>query len=131
MRLEVGRKFERDGVEVLALPIGSGRSEFVLSKLAELRKLPALIIRNGEMDQWRFDGAFKHENRLYLHGPFLSGLFLEEVIEKSFSASLPYLSRLIRALITLKSQGRMPEFLQTDSVISLRMGVSFFFPLLS
>jgi hypothetical protein len=128
MRLEVGRKFERDGAEVLALPISSGRSEFVLNKLAELRKLPALIIRDGEMDQWRFEGAFKHENRLYLHGPFLSGLFLEEAIQKSFSAALPYLGRLIRALVSLKSWGQIPDFLQTDSVYFLEDGGILFLP---
>ena len=49
MNLEVGKKLERDGADVLAFPVGVGRSEFALRKLAELRKLPALIIRNGEV----------------------------------------------------------------------------------
>ena len=84
-----GRKLRREDTEVLAIPVGVGRSEFVLTKLAELRKLPARIVRDGQIDQWRFDGVLKHEGRLYLHGPYLGGIFLEEAIQKTFSAALP------------------------------------------
>ena len=123
-----GRKLRREDTEVLAIPVGVGRSEFVLTKLADLRKLPARIVRDGQIDQWRFDGVLKHEGRLYLHGPYLGGIFLEEAIQKSFSAALPYLSRLIRALVVLKSRGQIIEYLQTDSVYFLDDGGVLFFP---
>ncbi len=121
-------RLAREGRDVLAVPVGMGRSEFVLMKLAELRKLPAEIIRDGEIAEWRFDGVMEHEGRLYLHGPYLGGIFLEEAIQKSFPAALPYLSRLIRALVALERRGRILEFIQTDSVYFLENGGVLFFP---
>jgi hypothetical protein len=128
MSLGLGVRLSREGTDVLAIPVGVGRSEFVLTKLAELRKLPAQIIRDGEVAEWRFDGVLKHEGRLYLHGPYLGGVFLEEAIQRSFPAALPYLSRLIRALIALERRGRIVEFIQTDSVYFLEDGGILFLP---
>ncbi len=128
MSLELGGRLAREGTDVLAIPVGVGRSEFVLTKLAELRKLPAQIIRDGEIAEWRFDGVLKHEGRLYLHGPYLGGVFLEEAIRKSFPAALPYLNRLIRALVALERRGRILEFIQTDSVYFLEEGGVLFLP---
>ena len=128
MNSGLGVRLALEGGDLLAVPVGMSRSEFVLMKLAQLRKLPAEIIRDGEMAEWRFDGVMKHEGRLYLHGPYLGGIFLEEAIQKSFPAALPYLSRLIRALVALERRGRILEFLQTDSVYFLEDGGVLFFP---
>jgi hypothetical protein len=128
MNTGLGEKLLREDTEVLAIPVGVSRNEFVLTKLAELRKIPAQIIRNGEFTEWRFEGVLKHQGRLYLHGPYLGGVFLEEVIQKSFPAALPYLNRLIRALETLQRQGRILEFIQTDSVYFLEDGGILFLP---
>jgi len=128
MSLGLGGRLGREGTDVLAIPVGVGRSEFVLTKLAELRKLPAQIIRDGEIAEWRFDGVLKHEGRLYLHGPYLGGVFLEEAIQKSFTAALPYLNRLIRALVALKGRGQILDFIQTDSVYFLEDGGILFLP---
>lgn len=128
MNSGLGVRLAREGGDVLAVPVGMSRSEFVLMKLAELRKLPADIIRDGEMAEWRFDGVMKHEGRLYLQGPYLEGIFLEEAIQKSFPAALPYLSRLIRAMVALERRGRTLEFIQTDSVYFLEDGGVLFFP---
>jgi hypothetical protein len=128
MSVGLGGRISRENEEVLAVPVGVSRNEFVLTKLAELRKLPAQIIRDGEIAEWHFDGVLKHEGRLYLHGPYLGGIFLEQTIQKSFSAATPYLNRLIRALITLKHRGRMLDFIQTDSVYFLEDGGILFFP---
>jgi len=128
MSLGLGGRLGREGTDVLAIPVGVSRSEFVLTKLAELRKLPAQIIRDGEIAEWRFDGVLKHEGRLYLHGPYLGGVFLEEAIQKSFTAALPYLNRLIRALVALKGRGQILDFIQTDSVYFLEDGGILFLP---
>ncbi len=128
MNTGLGEKLLREDTEVLAIPVGVSRNEFVLTKLAELRKIPAQIIRNGEFTEWRFEGVLKHQGRLYLHGPYLGGVFLEEAIQKSFPAALPYLIRLIRALEALQRQGRILEFIQTDSVYFLEDGGILFLP---
>jgi len=125
---EFGGRLVREGVDVLALPAGTGRSEFALSKLAELRKLPSRIVRDGEIDHWRIDGVIKQDRQLYLHGPFLEGIFLEEAIGKTFSAALPYLSRLVRAVLALRRRGEELEFIQTDSVYFLEDGGVLFLP---
>jgi hypothetical protein len=128
MNAGLGGRLAREGGDVLAVPVGVSRSEFVLTKLAELRKLPAEIIRDGEIAEWRFEGVMKHDGRLYLHGRYLEGIFLEEAVQKSFPAALPYLSRLIRALVALERRGRILEFIQTDSVYFLEDGGVLFFP---
>lgn len=128
MRADLGVKLEREGRDVLAIPVGVSRHEFVLTKLAGLRKLPGHIIRDGEIEEWQIDGVFKHEGRLYLHGPHLDGLFLEEAIQKSFPAALPFLIRLVRALVALKHRGLGLEFIQTDSIYFLEEGGILFLP---
>jgi len=128
MRADLGGKLVREGRDVLAIPVGVSKNDFVLTKLAELRKLPGHIIRDWEIEEWRFDGAFKHEGRLYLHGPHLDGLFLEEAIQKSFPAALPYLTRLTHALMVLKRRGFGLEFIQTDSIYFLEDGGILFLP---
>lgn len=128
MRADLGGKLEREGRDVLAIPVGVSKNDFILTKLGELRKLPGHIIRDWKIEEWRIDGAFKHEGRLYLHGPHLSGLFLEEAIQKSFPAALPYLTRLAHALVVLKRLGFGVEFIQTDSVYFLEEGGILFLP---
>ena len=81
MSVGFGGRLTREDGEVLAVPVGVSRKEFVLTKLAELRKLPAQIIRDGETAEWFFDGVLKHEGRLYLRGPYLKGIFLEQAIQ--------------------------------------------------
>jgi hypothetical protein len=128
MRADLGRKLEREGRDVLAIPVGVSKNDFILTKLGELRKLPGHIIRDAEIEEWRIEGAFKHEGRLYLHGPHLRGLFLEMAIQKSFPAALPYLTRLAHALVVLKRQGSSLEFVQTDSIYFLEEGGILFLP---
>jgi hypothetical protein len=128
MSVDLGRKLEREGRDVLAIPVGVGKNDFVLTKLGELRKLPGHIIRDGEIEEWRIEGAFRHEGRLYLHGPHLGGLFLEEAIQKSFPAALPYLTRLAHALVALKARSLSLEFIQTDSIYFLEEGGILFLP---
>ena len=128
MRADLGGKLEREGRDVLAIPVGVSKNDFILTKLGELRKLPGHIIRDWKIEEWRIDGAFKHEGRLYLHGPHLGGLFLEEAIQKSFPAALPYLTRLAHALVVLKRLGFGVEFIQTDSVYFLEEGGILFLP---
>ena len=128
MSADLGRKLEREGRDVLAIPVGVGKNDFVLTKLGELRKLPGHIIRDGEIEEWRIEGAFRHEGRLYLHGPHLGGLFLEEAIQKSFPAALPYLTRLAHALVALKARSLSLEFIQTDSIYFLEEGGILFLP---
>ena len=53
MSFGLGGRLAQEGRDVLAIPVGVSRSEFVLTKLAELRKLPAQIIRDGETAEWR------------------------------------------------------------------------------
>ncbi len=128
MSYDIGRKLLREGIEVLAIPVSVSRNEFVLTKLSGLRNIPGFIVRDGEIREWRIEGFFKHENRLYLQGPYLEGSFLEEVTGKSFAAVLPYLIRLVNGLLALKRQGLSIESLQTDSVYFLERGGVLFLP---
>ena len=128
MNVDLGRKFQREGRNVLAIPIGITRNEIVLTKFADLRNIPGWIVKEWEIREWRIEGFFKHENRLYLHGPHAEGLFLEEAIQRSFTAVIPYLIRLVDALVTLKRRNIDLQFIQTDSVYFLDEGGVLFLP---
>jgi hypothetical protein len=129
MKVELPEKLPREGTDVLAIPVGLGRNDFVLTKFADLRAIPGRLVRDGEVEEWRLTGFFKHQERLYLYGPFLKGRFLSEVIEGSWEQSLPYLIRLVDALLRLAAQELLPEYLQADAVHFPDEGGVLFLPL--
>jgi hypothetical protein len=146
---------EHENRKVLAIPIGMGRNEFALAKLAEVRNKPGWIVRDGTVSEWRVEGFFKHEETLYLFGPYLAGRFLEQELARAGvpavgpaaesevqpAASLPGESRtaralpalrvlgtLIKALLTLQGAGHPVEELQTDAVCFLEEDGVLFLP---
>jgi hypothetical protein len=108
----------RDGRPVLAVPVGAGRNEIVLTKLRGLRTSPGFRVAAGSVQERHLDGFYQEEGRLYLYGPWEPGLTLEEVLEQG--EALPYLRRLAQALVALG--GRRPEELATDAVRFLEDG---------
>jgi hypothetical protein len=126
--LDLPRRLTREETDVLAIPIGISRNEFVLTKLSGLRSLPGLLITDGELREWPIEGFFKHENRLYLYGPYLQGTFLAALMQKPYKAVLPFLIRLAQALMLLKRKEVTIDFLQTDSVYFPDSGGVLFLP---
>jgi hypothetical protein len=108
----------RDGRPVLAIPVGSGRNEIVLTKLRGLRTAPGFRVGTEGVGERFLEGFYQEGGRLYLYGPWEPGPTLEEVLQGG--EALPHLARLARALVRLGE--RRPQELATDAVRFLEDG---------
>jgi hypothetical protein len=124
--LELPVKALREGREVLAIPIGMSRNQFALSKLSGLRTTPGFRVAAPRVEEWYMEGFFSLNERLALFGGYEPGVFLEEILARGAEECLPYLIRLLEALLALGE--RRPEFLQTDAVRFLEDGAVLLLP---
>jgi hypothetical protein len=108
----------REGRPVLAIPVGLGRNEIVLTKLRGLRTSPGFRVGADGVAERYLEGFYQEEGRLYLYGPWEPGVTLEEVLEQG--KALPCLRGLAQALVALGD--RRPEELATDAVRFLEDG---------
>ena len=118
MSLQLPARRLRDGRPVLAIPVGLGRNEIVLTKLKGLRTAPGYRVGPDGVRERFLEGFYKEGDRLYLYGPWEPGVTLEEVLERG--EALPYLRRLAQALAALGE--RRPAELATDAVRFLEDG---------
>jgi hypothetical protein len=116
--LQLPARRTRDGRPVLAIPVGQGRSEIVLTKLRGLRTSPGFRVGHDGVRERFFEGFYQEEGRLYIYGPWEPGVSLEEALEQG--QALPSLRRLAQALLELGD--RRPRELATDAVRFLEDG---------
>lgn len=138
MSLPLPTLLQREGRQVLAIPLAARRNEYVLRMLPDLRSAPGYRVEAGRIEEWRLEGFFSDEGRLYLYGPGEPGRLLETVIgdetgrgadpERGGEAALPFLARLAQALVHLEEAGIVLERLQSDSVVFLESGGVLFLP---
>jgi hypothetical protein len=126
MSLELPARALREGREVLAIPIGLSRNQFALTKLSGLRTSPGFRIAPPQIKEWYLEGFFTLGERLALYGPYEPGVLLEQILDRSAEDFLPYLVRLLEALLALGD--RRPESLQTDAVRFLEDGAVLLLP---
>jgi hypothetical protein len=126
MSLELPAKALREGREVLAIPIGASRNQFALTKLSGLRTSPGFRVAPPRVEEWYLEGFFTLEERLALYGSWEPGALLEEILDRSAEDFLPFLIRLLEALLALGE--RRPESLQTDAVRFLEDGAVLLLP---
>ena len=126
MSLELPARALREGREVLAIPIGLSRNEFALTKLSGLRTHPGFRIAPPQVQDWYLEGFFTLGERLALYGAYEPGVLLEEILDRHAEECLPYLVRLLEALLALGD--RRPESLQTDAVRFLEDGAVLLLP---
>jgi hypothetical protein len=110
----------REGLPVLAVPVGTGRHELLLARLKGLRTAPGYRVGPQGVLERHFEGFYKEEGSLYLYGPWEPGVLLEEVLQKNAQEALPFLRRLAQALAALGE--RRPRGLATDAVRFLEDG---------
>ncbi len=118
MSLQLPTRRMRDGRPVLAIPMGLGRNEIVLTRLRGLRTSPGFRVSADGVGERFLEGFYQEDERLYLYGPWEPGVTLEETLEKG--EALPYLRRLAQALAALGD--RRPQELATDAVRFLEDG---------
>jgi hypothetical protein len=101
---------------------------FAVTKLAGMKRAHGTIVQEGDLREWHIQGFTQYSNRLFLYGDYVEGHTLGEVLQYSADGFVPYLSRLTRAMTTLKDHGRPMPIIHTRGVIFLDEGGVLFLP---
>jgi hypothetical protein len=103
-------------------------NRFAVTKLTGMKRSHGIIVFEGELHTWHIHGFTQHEEQLYLYGDYVEGHTLSEVLQYSADGFLPYLSRLTRALSTLKTSEQPTPVLHARSIVFLENGGVLFLP---
>jgi hypothetical protein len=113
----------------LGVSLGTATRGAALTRILALRASPGWITGPGsEIREWRFEGLKEHEGRVFLVGPHVPGLSLQQALALPTGQALPLLARLARALLALSESGAGWFPLQSDSVIFTEDGKVLFLP---
>jgi hypothetical protein len=116
------------GVNRLAITVGESARGAALTRVLALKGSPGWLVSADEVRQWRFEGITEQGGTVSLYGPHVAGTPLESVWEKPLASALPFLFRLVRALVLL-SKNAVPRFaLQADAVLFTDSGSVLFLP---
>lgn len=128
IKKDASKLITKDEKRFLGVPTGISGSHHALKALTTLKNQPGWVVSGSRIEEWRFLGFTKIEDQVYLYGPHLSGKALDEVLELSPEEGLPYLLKLVKALLTLQEKQIEMLSIQTDAVLFLDNGDVFFFP---
>ena len=102
----------------LAVSLGTATRGAALTRILALRSSPGWIAGPSDgVREWKYEGVVERAGEVFLVGPHVPGISLREVLAMPAARSLPFIARLVRALLSLaeSSAGWFP--LQSDSVI--------------
>ena len=117
-----------EGKTYLGVPTGMTGGHHALKALTALRDQPGWIVQGNILKEWYFSDFIRNDGEVCLCGPFLKGTALDEILERKPEDSIPYISRLIRALLLLQERSIELFSFQSDGVLFLEDGGVFFFP---
>jgi hypothetical protein len=121
-------KIEYNGETSLGIPTGITGKSFSLTKISRMKQNPGWIVRGELISEWKITGFCTIEDGIYLYGPAIEGISLEELLEKSLEEFLPSFHDIINALLILKSKS-IPLFtISTHSIFILKDGGILFLP---
>jgi len=121
-------RIDRDGNEYLGIVTYIPTNTFAVTKLTTQQKDNGYIVRDEEIEEWRPRGFTEYSGRLLLYGPFVEGKTLSEVLKDRSAAVLSYLSRLTRAMRTLRDQRGILPYMHTRGIVFLEDGGVLFLP---
>lgn len=105
------------GMRQLAVPIGAAGRGTALSRILALKGTPGWLVRDGRVVEWRFLGVTERGGQVLLHGPAQPGRTLAEVVTLPREQALPWIGRLVEALVAARDAGVPPFPLQSDGVV--------------
>ena len=121
-------ELSEQGVNRLAIAVGESARGAALTRILSLKGSPGWLVRADEVGQWRFEGITEQGGTVSLYGPHVAGTLLESILQKPLATALPFLLRLVRALMLL-SEKAIPRFpLQADAVLFTDSGSVLFLP---
>lgn len=121
-------RIERDGDDRLAIETLIPANSFALTKLMSNRRNSGVIVKDGTVSEWRFDGFVEHDGSILAYGPYRPGKTLSEVLRLPPEDALPYLSRLASAYTAIEEDSFALQRLHTHGVILLDDGGVLFIP---
>ena len=90
------------------------------SRLEHIRHYGGWIVRDNRLFAWEPEGFVEHEGHILLCGAYIEGVTLAELLQTRMA--LPYLSRLSRALATLRAHNKHISGLHTRAILFLKDG---------
>jgi hypothetical protein len=111
------------------IPTGIKESSFALTQLTALRNKPGWLVKEEKVEEWKITGFTRIKEEIYLYGPFLDqGRSLLDIIILNAEEALPYIKKLVSALLLLPKRGYPLFDLQLDTVFFPQGGGVFFLP---
>ncbi len=116
------------GAPQLAVALGTATRGTALARVLALRSSPGWIVGGTGVREWRFEGVVEREGTVYLVGPQVPGVTLEDVLRLPPEQALAFAALLARSLRELSARklGWFP--LQADSVVFTRDEEVLFLP---
>jgi hypothetical protein len=115
------------GVRHLALLVGRAGKSGSLGRILALKGSPGWLV--GEtIREWRFEGVTQKGTDLLLYGSFVPGRPLDSILDLPLAEALPYLSRLVEALVRVSEKAVPPFSLQADAILFTDDGGTLFLP---
>lgn len=99
-----------------------------LTLLASLKEHTGWLVGEQGCEEWHFSGFTRREGQVYVYGPEVQGRDLGEILLLTAPDALPYLLRLVRALMVLQDRDAALFPLLADAVIFTDDGKVLFLP---
>lgn len=103
-------------------------NNFAVTRLTSQKRSNGYIVRDDRIETWQPSGFTEHGGRVLLYGPQQEGRTLSEILTVESENTLPYLSRLARALEQLKNNDIAAPLMHTRAIVFLSDGALFFLP---
>ena len=116
------------GMPRLGALVGASARGTALTRILSLKGSPGWLVSGQAVSTWQCEGITEQEGAVYLYGPHVSGISLASLLYRPLTEALPFLSRLVDALILLSAKGIPPFPLQTDGVLFSEQGAVLFLP---
>ncbi len=114
---ERSQVISRNDLEYLGVPTGIRGSHHSLKMLTELKNEPGWMVGSGGVREWRFLGFTRMDDQVYVYGPHVSGKSLDEILDLGPEEGLPYMLRLVNALLLLQERDIAPFGIYSDGVL--------------
>jgi hypothetical protein len=115
-------RIEQSKTVFLAVNSLQGEKAFVASKSVQAQAEPGFIVNGAEIREWRIDSVKPIDGEIHYLGPDFSGTSL---LDRAESGLVDAVAATVRALVTLKEAGRLPERLNPSLILDDGVSVLF------
>jgi hypothetical protein len=116
------------GEKYIAVPVGEVARGTGLTRILALKTSPGWLVEKASLREWRFEGIVEKDGTVLLYGPHVDGMPLSSVLTMALAPALPFLLRLVEALVLLSERSVPPFPLETDTILFTGSGGVLFLP---